>query len=44
MPDQQPVIRGRHRAHDMLHKHVWGWGVDPTICTRREAKSITNTV
>jgi hypothetical protein len=44
MLDQEPNIRSRHREHDLLHEDLVRMGVDPTICTRREARSITNTV
>ena len=44
MLGQQLVIRGRQRAHDLLHEQIMGIGRRATICTRREARSITNTV
>ena len=44
MMDQQPVIRSRHHATACCINPSSGCGVDPTICTRREARSITNTV
>jgi hypothetical protein len=33
-----------YEAHNVAHEHVMGWGVDPRMWTRREAKSMTNTV
>ena len=42
--DEQAVIgRGQRPAH-LTHEHVIGKGVEPRIWTRRDARSITNTV
>ena len=44
MRAQQPVIRHRQRATDLPHEQLVGRGVDPSMLTRRDAKSMTNTV
>jgi hypothetical protein len=44
MADQHAVISRGKGATDLAHEQSSGCGVEPTIWTRREAKSITNSV
>ena len=44
MADQHAVIRGGERAADLAHEPSLGCDVEPTMCTRREARSMTKTV
>ena len=44
MLDQRTAIGRRHQTYDLIHERVTRMGVDPSTCTRREARSMTNTV
>jgi hypothetical protein len=44
MARQDALIRCRQCAADLALNTSLGNGVEPTICTRRDARSITNTV
>jgi len=44
MPGQQAIVRRRRHPSHLAHEQLVGWGVDPSTWTRREARSMTNTV